>query len=155
MKKLMTIAISLLSVFAVSSCLNANLVELDTYSGCEIQGVQGVYHRYYLNSTIPLSGERQVKQTGLNVSNVKIDSDAATCTFDVEIPSNFPEDQTSSVDASNLVVIFNISTASVIAPVGNAPTLGVPGNWTASNKYQVTAATGQTKVWTVSLNFKK
>lgn len=155
MKKIVYAIIALVSLFVVSSCLEGNLKELDTYNGCDITSVQGVYYRYYLETIIPVSGEKQVKQVGLSVSNSKIDAEAATCSFDVKIPSNFPEDQKANVNASNIVVVFNISTASIIEPEGNSPRLGTPGDWSVPNKYRITAANGDTKVWTVSLNLVK
>lgn len=142
-------------MFMVSSCLDMNLKELDTYDGCDITSVQGVYYRYYLNTVIPVTGEKQVKQVGLTVANSKVDPEAATCTFDVKIPSNFPETEIANVNASYIVVVFNISTAAIIEPVGNSPILGAPGNWSAPNQYKITAANGDTKVWTVSLNLVK
>ncbi|MDE7236705.1 MAG: hypothetical protein K2N66_02660, partial [Paramuribaculum sp.] len=52
---------------------------------------------------------------------------------------------------SELVVVLNISTAAVIEPLDGAPALGVPGDWSKPNKYQITAANGKKKVWTVTL----
>ena len=45
MKKYFNIIVILFLAICCSSCLDANLEELDTYEGKEITGVVGVYHR--------------------------------------------------------------------------------------------------------------
>ena len=155
MKKILHLIVIALTALSLSSCLEHGLVELDTYDGCEVTSVYGVYHRYYLSTTIPVSGERQVAQAPLDVSNPVQDVNACTYTFDVSLPTNFPASENGSVNVSKLVVILNISTAAVIEPVDGAPTLGVPGDWSKPNKYKITAGDGTTKTWTVTLNFKK
>ena len=46
-------------------------------------------------------------------------------------------------------VAVTISTAATIKPINGAPKLGVPGDWTKDNQYEVTAADGTKKVWTI------
>ena len=47
------------------------------------------------------------------------------------------------------MVAVTISTAATIKPINGAPKLGVPGDWTKDNQYEVTAADGTKKVWTI------
>ena len=154
MKKILNLILIAMSAVFLSSCLEHNLVDLDTYDEGNVTGVYGVYHRYYLGSTIPVNGERQVTQAALTVSNPVQDVNSSTYSFDVSLPTNFPESERSSVNVSKLVVILNISTAAIIEPVDGSPTLGAPGDWSKPNRYKVTAADGSEKVWTVTLNYK-
>ena len=51
---------------------------------------------------------------------------------------------------------FSVPSAAHVIPIEDAPTLGVPGDWTHTNKYVVKAADGTEKVWTVRITeFKK
>lgn len=145
---------ALLTAVLTTSCLTANLPDIDTYEGCDIESVSGVYHRYFGTETIPAGGELQVKQHQLTVVNdsQEIDKEAGTLTFDVAIPTNLPESERGKVKASNLVVILNISTAALIEPIDGAPSLGVPGDWSKTNRYKVTAANGSVKEWSVTLH---
>lgn len=142
-------------MFLMTSCLERNFVELDTYNGCNITSIQGVYYRYKLDTKLPGSGENQVAQSTLQVSNAKYDTASGACTCDATLPSNFPESQKGAISANNLVVVLNISTAAVIKPVGSAPALGTPGDWSKANQYEVIAADGTKKTWTVTVNFSK
>lgn len=151
MKKILNILMLLLCAAVTTSCLESNLDDLDTYDGADITGLAGVYYRYYGTETIPASGEVQVKQVSLNYGNFKSDTDAATCEFACQLPSNFPSSEKANFSLSNVVVVLNISTAAVIKPVDGAPKLGVPGDWSKPNKYEVTAANGDKKTWTCTL----
>lgn len=92
MKKYFNIIVILFLAICCSSCLDANLEELDTYEGKEITGVVGVYHRYYDDSYIHNgSGEQAVKQANLSVADILIDKEGGTCTFSVSVPGNFPK----------------------------------------------------------------
>lgn len=155
MKKFIKVLILFTAASFLSSCLDYNLKTLDTYDGSEILGVQGVYHRYYLNTTIPVSGERQVKQNGLTVSNQNKDIQKAEYTFDVSVPSNFPSGEVANVSASNLVVVLNVSSAAIVEPQEGSPKLGVPGDWSKPNKYLIKAADESSTIWTVKLNLLK
>lgn len=143
-----------LVVMVCTSCLENNLEELKTYTGNEITSIQGVYYRYYSSDIIDASGEQAVKQVSLNVSNTQKDAEAGTLNFNVSLPTNFPEEEKANVNAGNLVVVFNISTAAVIEPIGSSPKLGTPGDWSKPNEYRVKAADGNKKVWTVTMNFQ-
>lgn len=156
MKKYIKIAINaILLIITCTSCLENGLDDLDTYTGKEITSIVGTYHRYYSSDIIDASGEQAVKQIALSISNTNIDTKIGTCTFDVAIPTNFPEAESDKVSAQNLVVILNISTASVIEPIGGAPKLGAPGDWSKPNQYRITAANGSKQDWTITLTLNK
>lgn len=152
MKQFVNIFIVISMTLLCSSCLTKNLEELETYTGNEITGVQGVYYRYYSTETIPASGEPVVRQVSLTVSDAQQNIENGTLDFTVSLPTNFPEAEKGNVSASELVVVVNISTAALIKPVGDAPTLGTPGDWSKSNQYKVTAANGDEKIWTLTMN---
>lgn len=145
----------LLTVVLFSSCLNHDLEELPTYDGNDITSVVSVYHRYYSNTTIPISNAKKVLQKQLQVTSSNIDKKNKTVSIQVKIPTNFPKEEVDKVNKNNLVVILGISTAAIIAPAPDAPKLGVPGDWSKPNKYVVKAANGSTSEWTVTLTLDK
>lgn len=141
--------------FFFTSCLEGGLEELDTYTGNDITSIQGVYYRYIGSETIPGSGEQTVHQVTMSVSDTQIDTEAATVDITVTAPSNFPESELGNLSASELVVIVNLSAAAIIEPINGAPTLGAPGDWSKPNQYRVTAASGDEKVWTITLTLQR
>lgn len=151
MKKILYSLVALLMVTSMTSCLTSGFEELETYSGCDITGVAGIYYRYKSTATMPVSGEPKVIQKGLNYGNFTSDPEAGTCAFVWQIPSNFTADERASFSPSSLVVVVNLSTAATIKPLEGSPAFGVPGDWTKPNKYEVTAANGDTKIWTVTV----
>lgn len=152
MKKYLFLLLALIGCMTMTSCLESGWEELDTYDGTEITGLVGVYSRYIdTSATIPASGQNKVIQTQLNTENAQRDVDAGTLSFDVTVPTSYTGP---AVKATELVVIVNLSTAAVVEPVEGAPKFGVPGDWTKPNKYEVTAANGDTKIWTVTATLK-
>lgn len=154
MKKIISILALAVVALTGTSCLRSNL-DLDTYDGKDITSVVGVYYRYLGDNVIPASGEKEVKQVTLSVSGVAIDAKAGTVSANVTLPSNFPEAQKASIDATKLCVVVGISTAAVIEPTGNSPKLGLPGDWSKENTYKITAADNSTKDWKIKVNFSK
>ena len=146
MKKLINILFTLLLAVVATSCLENGLEELDTYTDCDITSGE-IYWRYYGTDVIPGSGEIQVKQVRLARA---VEQDADNNTFYIRyVTGNLPADQVSAFTTSKVVIAVTISTAAVIKPIDGAPTLGVPGDWSKPNKYEVTAANGNKKVWTI------
>lgn len=152
MKKYLFILLAFLGCMTMTSCLESGWEELDTYDGTEITGLVGTYFRYIdTSATIPASGQNKVLQVQLNTANAQRDAEAGTLSFDVTVPDSYTGP---AVKASELVVIVNLSTAAVVEPIEGAPKFGVPGDWTKPNKYKVTAANGESQVWTVTANLK-
>ena len=152
MKKITIIFLLVTAIFGFNSCLRWNLEELPSFSDANITSINGVQYRYYSDDITPVNGDKVVKYEALSFSNTQIDEAKATCSFDVSIPSGFPEQKRNDVNLSELVVIVQISTAARCSPVGNSPAFGVPGDWTKANRYTITAADGTTKEWTVTIN---
>ena len=129
-----------------TSCLESGLEELDEYSGCDILN-GNVYWRYYGDGKIPASGEQEVKQVYLAASRTA-DNENGIYTIKY-VTTNIPEAERGNFTESKAVVAVTISTAATIKPIGDAPKLGVPGDWTKDNQYEVTAADGTKKTWTI------
>ena len=135
---------TVLSMICLTGCLTSGIDEVEEeFDGADITGLQGVYYRY-----IDSSGN--VQQVRLAIGS-DINKEENTMEIVYLVPSNFPQDQVDKVTTKNLVVVLNISTAAIIKPLEGAPTLGVPGDWSKPNKYEVTAANGTKKIWTVTL----
>ena len=146
MKKFLNIFAALLLAVVSTSCLDSGLEELDTYKDCNITSGE-IYWRYYGNDVIPGSGEQQVKQVRLARA---VEQNLDTNTFYIRyVTSNIPEAERANFTESKAVVAVTITTAATIKPIGDAPKLGVPGDWTKDNQYEVTAADGTKKTWTI------
>ena len=146
MKKYFYLIAALFVAVLSTSCLESGLEELDEYSGCDITN-GNVYWRYYGDGKISASGEQQVKQVYLAAARTQ---DAENGVYTIRYTtSNIPEAERGNFTESKAVVAVTISTAATIKPIGDAPKLGVPGDWTKDNQYEVTAADGTKKVWTI------
>ena len=79
-----------------------------------------------------------------------VSADNDTNTFYIKyVTGNIPEAERGNFTESKAVVAVTISTAATIKPINGAPKLGVPGDWTKDNQYEVTAADGTKKTWTI------
>ncbi|MBQ8266442.1 MAG: hypothetical protein IJY95_07575 [Bacteroides sp.] len=146
MKKYFYLIAALFVAVLSTSCLESGMEELDEYSGCDITN-GNVYWRYYGDGNIPASGEQQVKQVYLAASRTQ---DVENCVYTIRyVLGNIPEAERGNFTESKAVVAVTISTAATIKPIGDAPKLGVPGDWTKDNQYEVTAADGTKKTWTI------
>lgn len=146
-------ALLLLSVLMFSSCLTGNLDDLPAFDEAEITDVKFDF-RYKDASDEWIDGEPTVKVVGLTVQNKVVDPKAGTITCTLAVPAAdgpFTETIRNGVVLTSIVGKFNLSTAASIAPMEGAPKLGVPGDFSAVRKYKVTAANGDTKVWTVHI----
>ena len=146
MKKYLYLIAAMFMAVLSTSCLTSGLEELDEYSGCDITN-GNVYWRYYGDGKIPASGEQQVKQVYLAASRTQ---DVENCVYTIRyVTSNIPEAERGNFTESKAVVVVTISTAATIKPINGAPKLGAPGDWTKDNQYEVTAADGTKKTWTI------
>lgn len=135
---------TIISMVCLSGCISDTLNDVDeSFDGADITGIVGVYYRY-------INADGNVQQIRL-ATGADIDNEENTMEIVYLVPANFPADQVDKVTTSNLVVVLNISTAAVIKPLGDAPKLGVPGDWSKPNQYEVTAANGNKKIWTITL----
>ena len=146
MKKFLNILAAMLLAVVSTSCLEHDLEELDLHSGCDVTN-GNVYYRYISDEVHPGTGANKVKQIYLAAARTQ---DLENCVYTIRyVTTNIPEAQRGNFKESEAVVEVTISTAATIKPIGDAPKLGVPGDWTADHQYEVTAADGTKKTWTI------
>ena len=129
-------------IILFSSCLKGGLENLPEFEDCNITGVQKVEYRFEQSNII--------KYTALNA---KVTIQENQVSIEVSVPTasgDFTEDVRDGVSLTKIAVMVTLSTAARIAPIGDSPKLGVPGDYSKPNKYLVTAADGKTqKEWTI------
>lgn len=153
MKKILGILTALMMAVCMTSCLEHDLEELEVYSDCDITG-RDIYWRWVSDEVHPGTGANKVKQVRLPYYSAAtvINKEAQTCHIQYSIAySSLDDTQKAAFTESNAVVVVTVSTAATIAPVEGAPALGVPGDWSKPNKYEVTAADGTKKTWTITV----
>lgn len=151
MKYIKYIVAMAVAVLSLSSCLESNLEDLDTFEGNDIQSGYAFYRYIDSTTTIPASGEYAVKQKQLQQTAQSIDTLNATCSFSFSIPSNFTDTEKAGVSIDKLVVMVSVSSGAIVTPVDDSPKLGVPADWSEPHKYKITSASGEEKVWTISV----
>ncbi|RHO74400.1 hypothetical protein DW083_03200 [Parabacteroides sp. AF48-14] len=140
---------------AFTSCLTGGMNDLPEFEENDITGIYRVEYRYISDDVNPASGEKNVVKVELGKSNIVIDDQAGTISFDVSVPAaggSFPAAEREKCTVNNIGVMVSISTAARLSPVGESPVLGIPGDWSKPNKYIVTAANGAQKEWTISVS---
>jgi hypothetical protein len=153
MKKILNFIMVTLVATLSSSCLDSNLEDLGLLSDCDIIGIETHYRYIDENQKIPASGEPKVIQirTAAFSRTYVTDEDDPTkgvCTIKYT-KQRIPASELANFSESNLVVTVDLSTAATIRPLGDSPELGVPGDWTKDWDYEVTAADGTKKTWTI------
>ncbi|MRT91991.1 hypothetical protein EMN46_03415 [Ancylomarina sp. 16SWW S1-10-2] len=140
-----------------TSCLKSGLDDLPVYEEANIESFKFEY-RWMIDNV----GNDQLKVYSMNVSSI-IDTVANTVDCIVKVPdatnvgakptNDFPIATRAEVSLSNLVGFCSISTAATMEPVGDAPVLGAIADYSAGPfEYEVTAADGTTKIWTVTIS---
>lgn len=141
-----TFIILLAAIF--SSCLTSNLDDLPTFSDSDIINVKFEYRWSIKEGT---SDKLVVKSLPTDYV-VDEDNNEVTCVVTVpEVDDDFTEEIRSKVTLNNITAYTTISPAAVIKPLGDSPVLGKPGDWTSPNEYEVTAANGDSKNWTIKV----
>ena len=139
----------LLAVVA-TSCLEHDLEELEVFDGCDITRIDCAF-RWKTGETHPGSGAEKVNQVYLagarSYETDEADPSKGVCT--IKYTNNAIPDQYKANAETQMVVYVTISTAAIIKPIGDAPQLGIPADWTKDHQYEVTAANGDKKVWTI------
>ena len=142
----------IISIIA-TSCLKSNTQPIDAFDGNNISDVAGVWYRYV---TTEPSGREVVRKVELDGINKTIDTASKVVTIkvspSVNIIKSIPEPARSELSVSNIAVVVTLPTAARISPVGNAPKLGVNGDWSIDNQYTVQAANGKTATWTIKFS---
>ncbi|MBD5241541.1 MAG: DUF5018 domain-containing protein [Paramuribaculum sp.] len=144
MKRYIISLFALLSMVCFTSCLTSGIDDPEKeFDGADITGGQ-IYYRW-----IDASGN--VQQTRI-ARATDIDDEEQVFTILYAIQGALNEEQSQDFETlKKVVVTLDISTAAVIRPLGDSPKLGLPGDWSKPNQYEVTAANGTKKVWTVAV----
>lgn len=157
MKKLFNILAAMLLAVVSTSCLEHDLEELELHTGCDITRVDCAY-RWVTDEIHPGTGAEKVKHVYVSAYSRTYETDEADPTRGVckisysktNIPEEFRADcEKLYPNERGMAVYVTISTAATIKPIGNAPALGVPADWTADYEYEVTAADGTKKIWKI------
>lgn len=157
MKKFLNIFAAMLLAVVSTSCLEHDLEELALHSGCDITRVDCEY-RWVTDEVHPGTGAKKTKQVYVSAYSRTYVTDAedptrGTCTIRysrTNIPAEFKADcELNYPNERGMLVTVTISTAATIKPIGDAPKLGIPADWTEDHEYEVTAADGTKKIWKI------
>ena len=148
MRTLYNYLILLLLVAMNTSCLKAGLDELETYDQNDITNVRFEY-RWWDES------EKRLRVLEMEVNKtINTETKEIECTITVP-PSTevFTETIRNQVSLNTLAINVDVSTASRISPVGNAPKMGdFPADFSAKEfVYAVTAGNGDRTDWTIRI----
>ena len=157
MKKFLNIFAAMLLAVVSTSCLEHDLEELALHSGCDITRVDCEY-RWVTDEVHPGTGAKKTKQVYVSAYSRTYVTDAEDPTRGVckirysrtNIPAAYKADcEQLYENERGMVVAVTISTAATMKPIGDAPALGVPADWTNDYEYEVTAADGTKKIWKI------
>ncbi len=126
--------------------------DLPAYEEAEISAVQ-FYYRWPSDVKDPVTGEPIVKEQRLNTTN-NVNSEAGTVEVSVSVPGasgDFTESVRNGVSVNKLWGQVTISSAARITPIEGSAALGTPDDWSQDRKFQVKAANGVTKNWTIKV----
>ncbi|NMH86874.1 DUF5018-related domain-containing protein [Flavivirga algicola] len=128
-----------------TSCLKSDLDELPAFEEAEITQFRFEYRWFDESST-------QLKVVQIDTEST-INGASVDCILTVpDADGDFTTAIKNQVSLSNIVGYADISTAATMAPVGNTPVLGTPGDFSSGNlQYEVTAADGTKKTWTLNI----
>lgn len=144
----------------VASCLEKDLETLEVYSGSDITAGFAYYRYVDQSATLPASGENRVVQrqyTLVGRPSIAVDERQSTGTIRLTFtPSGtFSEAERAACGLNPMVVAVSVSTAAVVTPLDGSPALGTPADWTRPHTYEVRAANGTSKRWTISVALNK
>lgn len=157
MKKFLNILAAMLLAVVSTSCLKHDLEELDLYSGCDITRVDCEY-RWISDELHPGTESYKVKQKYVSAYSRTYVTDEndptrGVCTIRYSrnnIPAEYKADcEKLYENERGMLVTVTVSTAATIKPIGDAPELGIPADWTNDYEYEVTAADGTKKIWKI------
>jgi hypothetical protein len=146
-----TILLMLLFIMALfTSCLKKDLPGYPSFEGASIDKV---YLEYRYNGGETFNGNPVVAFKAMSVTQTIV-AERSTINLVVAVPpasGSFTNEERDRVSLSNLIMYFDISTAASAVPVEGAPKLGDLVDLTIPRKYEVTAANGNKKTWTISV----
>ncbi|GET45960.1 DUF5018-related domain-containing protein [Capnocytophaga felis] len=129
------------------------------YEESNIVALQGVEYHYVFEQTSDSGTQKVVKYINLVIDKSDINKETKAITIEVTVPASnksFPEEERAKVSLKNLAVAVGVSTAAKVYPIGEAPKLGIPADWSKPSKYRVEADNGNSSEWTIEVtSFKK
>ncbi|BAX79072.1 DUF5018-related domain-containing protein [Labilibaculum antarcticum] len=157
MKKIFKYMPVLFIMLLFTSCLKSGLDDLPAFEEASIESFKFEY-RWVIKNV----DNDQLKLYQMEVATT-IDEEANTVMCEITVPNptdvgaeptnDFPTAIRDQVTLTELVGYCSISTAATIAPIGGAPELGVVADFSATPiQYEVTAADGTSKIWTVTIS---
>jgi len=153
MKQILNIKIGFILFFfavAFSSCLESDLPDLPLYEESEITLVN-VEHRF--NGSQIMNGQPVVAYQKLNVAQ-QINTETGIINVQITVPNptgQFTAEERGKVVQTHLWFYMNLSTAATVKPVDGTPKLGDPTDASKPLKYEVKAANGTKKLWTINV----
>lgn len=144
--KLNVTLVILFGLMSLTSCLNSNLPDYPEY---DLNEVTKVYFEYRWLGNNTLFGDPVVSTQAL-IASQTIKNDSVFLSLQVpSANSAFRDTVKAKVTVSNIWCYADISTAATIKPIDNAPTLGSAGDFSVPRQYKVTAANGNSRIWTI------
>lgn len=126
--------------------------DLPAYEEAEISAVQ-FYYRWPGDTKDPVTGEPIMKEKQMT-TNSDVNSEEATIEATVTVPAvsgDFNESVRAQISQNKLWGQVTISTAARITPIEGSAALGTPDDWSQPRKFEVMAADGTKKVWTIKI----
>lgn len=144
----------------LASCLEKDLEDLEVYGGSDITAGFAYYRYVDRSATIAASGENRVVQRQYTLAEdpvIAVDAQQGTGTISLTFtPSGtFSEAERAACSLNPMVVAVSVSTAAVVTPLDGSPALGTPADWTRPHTYEVRAANGTSKRWTINVALNK
>lgn len=154
MKSLSVLFVLIVMGVLVTSCLKNELGTTNA-TAAEISRFQ-LYYKWQ-DTTIDQQGTANentritIRSIELTTTNV-IDKKAGTIKVTPKFPANgFPAKYRNTTTTARLWGVASVSYASTIGPINGSPQLGTPGDYSKSVTYEVTAANGSRKIWTITV----
>lgn len=136
-------------LLATSSCIGWGLEELPAFEEAEIKDFDFEY-RYVIKNA---NGVEQMAVIKL-ITAVEFTENSISNTITIPEPSGtFTEEIASQISLSNIIGYAEVSIAAHVKPIGSAPILGTIGDYSEIAEYEVKAADGTIKVWSVTTKF--
>lgn len=136
--------------FFLPSCLEGGLEDLPEYDDANITSVSAVQYRYVTEDKHPASNENIVRDLDLQYK-ADLDESAGVIKISVHVPKDIDASIAKDISRQKLVVVVNLSTAARLFPLNGSTKLGVPGDWSKVNSYEVIAASGAKKEWIIEV----
>ena len=141
----------LMGMVGFTSCLKSDLPELPLWEG---NGIDHIYVEYRFNTDQLFYGEPVVGYQRLVTSDVVVDSVHNTIRLKIAVPNaagTFTAEDRDAVSQNHLWVYMDVPTGATVAPVAPTPAPGYATDLTKPQTYEVTAANGDTRRWTVEV----